>query len=112
MTVKQEFTNRINELSRALDKAQFKPETREEALEQTERLIIQGNVEIIKQFLDNNCEGKKPEIIVSSIYKGEERFHLARNEPENHQKIFDTLKKYDLVPEGSQISDYDFLFVC
>jgi hypothetical protein len=36
--------------------------------------------------------------------------YMPHNEPKNHQIMFDTLKKYDIVPEDSDTSQSDFLF--
>jgi hypothetical protein len=35
--------------------------------------------------------------------------YMPDNEPKNHQIMFDALKNYDIVPEDSDISQYDFL---
>jgi hypothetical protein len=35
---------------------------------------------------------------------------MPDNEPKNHQIMFDALKNYDIVPEDSDLSQYDFLF--
>jgi hypothetical protein len=47
---------------------------------------------------------------ISNTDKPQDRIYLLRNEPKNHQVMLDTLKKYGIVSEDSQIKDYEFLF--
>ena len=76
---------------------------------------------MLKKFaVDRNFEGDKPELVVSSPHTiklddgiaemTDDVLYTPRNEPENHQVIFDNLKNYDIIPEDSQINDYQFLF--
>ena len=115
--LKQEFKERINHLLREFKK---RPRDNNDNVEvDTEDLVFLVNIETLKKFaIDRNFEGEKPQWIVSSPYKMpdtdvtvvEDRYLIPTNEPKNHQIMFEMLKKYELVREGSQIEDYGFLF--
>src|SRR5205823_13682375 len=94
-------TDTANELSE-------EPRTKEEANKFVERRIYVINIRQLKEFVDRDCKGEPLDIIVSSPYRGEDRFYRAEygETPDYEQIVFDTLKKYDLVSEDSQLSDY------
>jgi hypothetical protein len=82
-------------------------------------MIYQRIIDALVDFaINRKFEGPKPRWIVSSSAspstletKGtEDRLYMPNNEPKNHQIMFDALKNYDIVPEDSDINQYDFLF--
>ena len=115
--LKQEFKERINHLLREFKK---RPRDNNDNVDvDTEDLVFLVNIKALKEFaIDRNFEDEKPQWIVSSPYKMpdtdvtvvEDRYLIPTNEPKNHQIMFEMLKKYGLVREGSQIEDYGFLF--
>jgi hypothetical protein len=114
---KQEFKDRINLLAKTIYQFEGRSKDVSERVKQVDRMVYDAIIDVLKQFvIDRNFEGKKPEWLVSSVHTRLETGHtddviyLPRNEPKNHQVMFDTLKNYDIVPEDSQINDYDFLF--
>lgn len=114
---KQEFKDRINLLSKTVYDFEGRSKDVDEGVKQVDRLVFAAIIDVLKQFvIDRNFEGKKPEWLVSSAHTRLETGHtddviyLPRNEPKNHQVMFDILKNYGIVPEDSHINDYDFLF--
>ena len=114
---KQEFKDRMNLLAKTVYDFEGRSKDVGEGVKQVDRMVYAAIIDVLKQFvIDRNFEGKKPEWLVSSAHTRLEAGHtddviyLPRNEPKNHQVMFDTLKNYGIVPENSKINDYDFLF--
>ena len=114
---KQEFKDRINLLAKTVYQFEGRSKDVGEGVKQVDHVVYAAIIYVLKQFtIDRNFEGKKPEWLVSSAHTRQETSHtndviyLPHNEPKNHQVMFDTLKNYGVVPEDSQINDYDFLF--
>ncbi|HEY7570595.1 MAG TPA: hypothetical protein VH796_04420 [Nitrososphaeraceae archaeon] len=118
----QELIDKITELDKTVpnELVMPTPKSQEEAsrfaLEKTKHLLYLCVIKSLKEFLiERNCEGKKPEIIVSSPYETdygttEDRVYLPYNEPKNRQVMFDTLKQYQIITDNAVIDDYSFLF--
>jgi hypothetical protein len=85
-----------------------------------------SNLTHLKKYLDDDypgddiCDKSEPlQLMVETPYTDpkigvpEGRWYMATygKTPNYEQVIFDQLKKYDLVEEDSQISDYSFLFL-
>jgi hypothetical protein len=119
---KQRLTDTIRLLHETVPEELDEPTIRSEdeamrySMKMVEHAMYFSTIQQLKEFLvDKRCEGKKPEILVSSAYETEygtteDRVYLPYNEPKNHQVILDTIKQYKMVPENATISDYSFLF--
>ena len=118
---KEDFRYKIALLSKSRDMfGQLRPPITEgKTLSTMDYMIYQRIIDALVDFaINRKFEGPKPRWIVSSSAspstletKGtEDRLYLPDNKPKNHQIMFDALKNYDIVPEDSDINQYDFLF--
>jgi hypothetical protein len=115
---KEDFRYKIALLSKSVDMfGQLRPPITEgKTLSTMDYMIYQVIISALVKFaIDRKFEGPKPRWIVSSSAVTQENgtgdmLYMPDNEPKNHQIMFDALKNYDIVPEDSDISQYDFLF--
>lgn len=120
---KQNFRNKIALLSKSRDMfGQLRPPITEgKTLSTMDYMIYQRIIDALVDFaINRKFEGPKPRWIVSSsaspssstpeTKEAGDMLYMPDNEPKKHQIMFDTLKNYDIVPEDSDISQYDFLF--
>ncbi|MGB7955579.1 MAG: hypothetical protein WCF23_16510 [Candidatus Nitrosopolaris sp.] len=92
-------------------------QTRLEAIKCTEQTIYNLAIRQFQDFVNRDCGGEPLKMIVESPYHDggkitEDRVYTATygHTPDYEQVIFDQLKKYNLVQDNSQLSDYLFLF--
>jgi hypothetical protein len=130
-TRKKQFKDRIIKLARTAREP--KEPTKEEFIRQRltneqaraqltkhlEQIVYVAAVHQLKEFVvDRDCKGEPLQLMVSSAYtdpvidKPEDRMYLATygKTPDYEQVVFEQLKKYHLVYEDCQLSDYSFLF--
>ena len=119
---KEDFRYKIALLSKSVDMyGQLRPPVTEgKTLSTMDYLIYQVIIRALVDFaINRKFEGPKPRWIVSSsaspsstpeTKEAGDMLFVPYNEPKNHQVMFDSLKNYDIVPEDSDISQYDFLF--
>jgi hypothetical protein len=118
---KEDFRYKIALLAKSSDMYGLRPPISEgKTLSTMDYVIYQVIIHALIDFaINRKFEGPKPRWIVSSSASPSstpetketgDMLYMPHNEPKNHQVMFDTLKKYDIVPEDSDISQYDFLF--
>jgi hypothetical protein len=119
---KEDFRYKIALLSKSVDMyGQLRPPITEgKTLSTMDYLIYQVIIRALVDFaINRKFEGPKPRWIVSSsaspsstpeTKEAGDILFVPYNEPKNHQVMCDSLKNYDIVPEDSDISQYDFLF--
>ncbi len=104
---------------------QMKPANEDDAYRLLEDLKHQWSMDSIdlanfvqiKHYLDDDypgdefCDkGKNLRVITYAPVNGEDRLFVPKGEPDSPQYVLEALKKYDLIPDDSKISDYSFLF--